>query len=466
MNLEKMIFNNLINNEDYSRKVIAFLKEDYFTSQEDKIVFSLIDDYIKKYNKVPTKQSLLIDLSEKTISQDAYKASYDIIDSLTLNEKNDLEWLLDSTEKFCQEKAIYNAIMDSIHIIDDKTGNKSKGSIPQILSDALSVSFDTNIGHDFLNDYDKRYDFYHTKEVKVEFDLEYFNKITRGGLSRKTLNVILAGTGVGKSLFMCHCAAANLLSGLNVLYITMEMAEEKIAERIDINMLNVSIDELVTLPKDVYDRKIKKLKDKTKGKIIIKEYPTACAGSANFRHLINELKIKRNFTPDIIYIDYLNICISSRLKQGANVNSYTYVKAIAEELRGLAVEFNVPIVSATQTTRSGYASSDLGLEDTSESFGLPATADFMFALISTEELEELNQIMVKQLKNRYSDPNSNKRFVIGVDKSKMRLYDVDQSAQEDILDGPVFDNSQFGSEESERSKPKKKFDTNKFKGFK
>ena len=466
MNLEKMIFNNLINNEEYSRKVIAFLKEDYFTSQEDKIVFSLIDDYIKKYNKVPTKQSLLIDLSEKTISQDAYKASYDIIDSLTLNEKNDLEWLLDSTEKFCQEKAIYNAIMDSIHIIDDKTGNKNKGSIPQILSDALSVSFDTNIGHDFLNDYDKRYDFYHTKEVKVEFDLEYFNKITRGGLSRKTLNVILAGTGVGKSLFMCHCAAANLLSGLNVLYITMEMAEEKIAERIDINMLNVSIDELVTLPKDVYDRKIKKLKDKTKGKIIIKEYPTACAGSANFRHLINELKIKRNFTPDIIYIDYLNICISSRLKQGANVNSYTYVKAIAEELRGLAVEFNVPIVSATQTTRSGYASSDLGLEDTSESFGLPATADFMFALISTEELEELNQIMVKQLKNRYSDPNSNKRFVIGVDKSKMRLYDVDQSAQEDILDGPVFDNSQFGSEDSERSKPKKKFDTNKFKGFK
>jgi predicted ATP-dependent serine protease len=358
-----------------------------------------------------------------------------------------LDWLLNQTEKFCQEKSVYNAIMESISILDDKTGKKTKGAIPDILSNALAVSFDSHIGHDFIENYEERFDFYHRKEVRVEFDLDYFNEITRGGLPRKTLNIALAGTGVGKSLFMCHCASANLTAGLNVLYITMEMAEEKIAERIDANLLDISVEDLSSLPKDSYDKKMKRLKEKTKGKLIIKEYPTACAGSGNFRHLLNELKIKKSFVPDIIYIDYLNICLSTRLKSNSNANSYTFIKAIAEELRGLAVEYNVPIVSATQTTRSGYSNSDLGLEDTSESFGLPATADFMFALISTEELESLNQIMVKQLKNRYSDPSSNRRFVVGVDRDKMRLYNAEDNAQEDIVDGPLsqknFDNSRL-----------------------
>jgi archaellum biogenesis ATPase FlaH len=349
--------------------------------------------------------------------------------------------------------------------MDEKNGPISKGSIPQVLTDALAVSFDTHIGHDFLADSDERYEFYHRKEKRVPFDLDYFNAITNGGLPNKTLNIALAGTGVGKSLFMCHCAAANLSRGLNVLYITLEMAEERIAERIDANLLDIAVDELESLPKQTYDNKIEKLKQKTTGKLIVKEYPTACAGSANFRHLLNELKIKKNFIPDIIYIDYLNICLSSRIKHGANVNSYTLVKAIAEELRGLAVEHNVPIISATQTTRSGYSNSDVGLEDTSESFGLPATADFMFALISSEELESLGQIMVKQLKNRYSDPGSNRRFVLGIDRSKMRLYNVEQSAQ-DLHDGPVMDRTKFGEEDNERSKPKSKFDKSKFEGFK
>jgi predicted ATP-dependent serine protease len=358
-----------------------------------------------------------------------------------------LDWLLNQTEKFCQEKSVYNAIMESISILDDKTGKKTKGAIPDILSNALAVSFDSHIGHDFIENYEERFDFYHRKEVRVEFDLDYFNEITRGGLPRKTLNIVISGTGVGKTLCMCHFASANLSAGLNVLYITMEMSEEKIAERIDANLLDISLENLSTLPKESYDKKMKRLKEKTKGKLIIKEYPTACAGSGNFRHLLNELKIKKSFVPDIIYIDYLNICLSSRIKQGNGINSYTYIKAIAEELRGLAVEYNVPIVSATQTTRSGYSNSDLGLEDTSESFGLPATADFMFALISTEELESLNQIMVKQLKNRYSDPSSNRRFVVGIDRSKMRLYNAEDNAQEDIVDGPLsqknFDNSRL-----------------------
>jgi archaellum biogenesis ATPase FlaH len=356
--------------------------------------------------------------------------------------------------------------MHSIQIIDDKTGKLSKGSIPQILSDALGVSFDAHIGHDFILDADARFEFYHTKESRTPFDLEYFNKITQGGLPRKTLNIILAGTGVGKSLAMCHFAAANMVAGLNVLYITMEMAEERIAERIDANLLDVTLDDLKVLPKDAYDKKMERLKQKVKGKLVIKEYPTACAGSANFRHLINELKIKKNFIPDVIYIDYLNICMSSRIRNGANVNSYTLVKAIAEELRGLAVEHNVPVISATQTTRSGYSNSDVGLEDTSESFGLPATADFMFALTTSEELEELGQIMVKQLKNRYNDPSTNRRFVLGVDRSKMRLYDVEQSAQEDIMDGPVMDNTEFGQQDYERNRKKPKFDKAKFEGFK
>lgn len=467
MTFEKVIFNNLVFNEQYGRKTIPFLKAEYFQDYNDKIVFDLIDSYVKKYNGFPSREAMLIDLTNKdNVNEDAFKKTKEVIESISEDKDTDLQWLLDQTEKFCQEKAVYNAIMSSIQILDDKTGKTTKGAIPQILSDALAVSFDTHIGHDFLEDTDARYEFYHTKEVRIPFDLEYFNKITQGGLPRKTLNIALAGTGVGKSLFMCHCAAGNLVSGLNVLYITMEMAEEKIAERIDANLLDTPLDQLKLLPKDSYDKRVERIRKKTDGKLIVKEYPTACAGSANFRHLLNELKIKKSFTPDIIYIDYLNICMSSRLKHGANVNSYTYVKAIAEELRGLAVEFNVPIVSATQTTRSGYSSSDLGLEDTSESFGLPATADFMFGLQTSEDMESRNQIMVKQLKNRYSDPGSIRRFVIGIDRSKMRLFDVEQSEQEDILDGPVMDSTKFGEEDYERNKPKKKFDKSMFSGFK
>jgi len=366
------------------------------------------------------------------LSENTYKEAKRIIEDLQI-DNTEMQWLLDSTEKFCQEKAIYNAIMASIKILDDKSGAASTGSIPNLLSDALGVSFDISIGHDYFLNSDDRFDFYHRKEEHIPFDLEFFNKITKGGLVRKTLNIALAGTGVGKSLFMCHCASYNLTQGKNVLYITMEMSEEKIAERIDANLLNVTTDELTVLPKEAYDKKINRVKEKTVGKLVIKEYPTASAGSAHFRHLINELRIKRNFTPDIIYIDYLNICCSSRIRAGANVNSYQYVKAIAEELRGLAVEFNVPVVSATQTTRSGYGNSDVELTDTSESFGLPATADLMFALISSEELEDLNQIMVKQLKNRYNDPTLYKRFVVGIDRAKMRLYNVEESAQDNIM---------------------------------
>jgi archaellum biogenesis ATPase FlaH len=386
-------------------------------------------------------------------------------------EKQDEQWLIDSTEKWCQEKAIYNAIMDSIQILDGTDGKNDKGAIPELLSDALSVSFDPNIGHDYMDDSDSRYDFYHRVEERVPFDLEYMNKITKGGIPKKSLNIILAGTGVGKSLAMCHMASANLLDGKNVLYITMEMAEEKIAERIDANLLNVTLDDLSALSKDMYDKKIERVRGKTSGKLIVKEYPTASAGSGHFRHLLNELKLKKHFVPDIIYIDYLNICTSSRIKGGAQVNSYTLVKAIAEELRGLAVEFNVPVVSATQTTRSGYSNSDVGLEDTSESFGLPATADFMVALISSEELEDLGQIMVKQLKNRYGDPNTYKRFVVGVDRAKMRLFDVEQTAQEDIGydDKPIFDNSGFGQrarEDDQMQWAAKKMGRKNFSGIK
>jgi archaellum biogenesis ATPase FlaH len=468
MAIENAIFGNLVYNEEYARKCIPFLKEEYFAPQDQKALFRLIKGYVDKYNAFPTKEVMAIDLANtEGISEDTFKNCKELINGLTHEKSTKIDWLLDQTEKFCQDKAIYNAIMASIGILDDSTGKTSKGAIPQILSDALAVSFDTHIGHDFLEDSDSRYDFYHAKEVRIPFDLDYFNKITQGGIPRKTLNIALAGTGVGKSLFMCHCAAANLIKGFNVLYITLEMAEERIAERIDANLLDVTLDDLKLLPKEIYAKKIERIKGKTNHKLVIKEYPTACAGSANFRHLLNELKIKKNFIPDVIYIDYLNICMSSRIKHGANVNSYTLIKAIAEELRGLAVEFNVPIVSATQTTRSGYSSSDVGLEDTSESFGLPATADFMFALIKqSEEMADLNQIMVKQLKNRYGDPNLNSRFVVGVDRGKMRLYDVEQSAQEDIMDGPVMDNTKFGNEDNERSKPKSKFDRSKFAGFK
>lgn len=458
--IENTILSNLISNEDYGRKTIPYLRAEYFADNEQRTIFNLIDEYVKKYNKFPNKEALSVDLHElDNLTDHQFASIQSKIDGLNATDVNQ-EWLLDNTEKFCQDKAIYNAIMDSIKILDDKTGKTSKGMIPEVLTKALSVSFDTHIGHDFIDDSDSRYEFYHRTEVRIPFDLEYFNKITKGGTPKKTLNIVLAGTGVGKSLFMCHCAAANLTKGNNVLYITLEMAEEKIAERIDANLLDVTIDELGLLPKETYDKKMNRLKEKTKGKLIIKEYPTASAGSGNFRHLLNELKMKKDFVPDVIYIDYLNICASSRLRYGANVNSYTYVKAIAEELRGLAVEFNVPIWSATQTTRSGYTNSDVGLEDTSESFGLPATADFMFAIISTEELQALNQIMVKQLKNRYSDPSMNKRFVVGVDRARMKLYDVEQDAQEDIIDDvPLMDQSPFGQGMKAERKPS-------FDGFK
>lgn len=467
MAFEQVIFGNLVFREEFGRKVIPFLKKDYFQDHNDKILFELIEEYVTKYNRFPTKEALAVDLTGKNgITDEQVKSIGKNIEDLSYDPKTELDWIVDKTEKYVQERAVYNAIMHSIQILDNKDAKNSKGSIPQILSDALGVSFDTNIGHNFIEDAESRYEFYHRKETRVAFNLDYFNKITKGGLPNKTLNIALAGTGVGKSLFMCHCASGNLLDGKNVLYITMEMAEERIAERIDANLMNVTMDELGTMDKETYERKLARVKNRTTGKLIIKEYPTASAGSANFRHLLNELKLKKNFTPDIIYIDYLNICASSRMKYGSNINSYMYVKAIAEELRGLAVEFNVPIVSATQTTRSGYSNSDVGLEDTSESFGLPATADFMFALISSEELESLGQLMVKQLKNRYNDPSSYRRFVIGVDRSRMKLYDVEQDAQEGLIDDkPVMDKSDFGERDSDFYKKKPKFSKKDFEGF-
>lgn len=443
--IEKQILGSLIAKDSYARKVVPFLGDQYFNEDSDKILFNKIKHYFTEYNAVPTKEALGIELSNDTkLTEAQYSQCVEVLEALSSDDDTSEQWLVDKTEEFCQERAVYNAIMESIHIIDGEDKNKTKQSIPQILSDALSVSFDNHVGHDFLDDYMERFDFYHLKEERIPFDIEYLNTITKGGLPRKSLNIILAGTGVGKSLAMCHFAAANMMEGKNVLYITMEMAEEKIAERIDANLLNVRVDELINLPRDMYDKKITGIRQKTPGRLIIKEYPTASAHVGHFRHLVNELAIKRNFKPDIIYIDYLNICSSARMKAiGGAINSYSYVKAIAEELRGLAVEKNVPIVSATQTTRSGFTSSDIGLEDTSESFGLPATADLMFALISTDELQDLNQIMVKQLKNRYSDPTTNKRFVVGIDRAKMRLYDAEDSAQEDILDGPEVNDTGF-----------------------
>jgi len=453
MTIEKTILSNLLFNEEYTRKVLPFIKDEYFRDHSDKLTFKLIQEYINKYNALPSKEALNIDLQNKTnVSEETYKQAINIIESLKCDKDTNSKWLTEQTEKFCQDQALFNAISKSIQLINGDTKQDiSKGAIPELLSTALSVSFDTNIGHDLVDDWEHRYDMYHTRETKIPFNLEYFNKITKGGLSKKTLNICLAGTGVGKSMFMCHCAAGNLLDGLNVLYITLEMAEEKIAERIDANLMNVAIDELSELPKDVYQKKIDKIKSKTVGKLIIKEYPTASAGANNFRYLLNELRLKKNFKPDIIYIDYLNICNSSRLKVGSNVNSYLYVKAIAEELRGLAVEMNLPIVSATQTNRTGYTNSDVGLEDTSESFGLPATADFMFAIITNEQLANLNQLLVKQLKNRYSDPNINRKFIVGVDRSKMKLYNAEASAQRDIVD--------------DTPQAKTKFDKSVFEGF-
>ena len=451
--LELSILKNLIYNEDYTRKVLPFIQSEYFSDNTEKNVFNEIKNFIETYNNVPTYESLTINFTEsKSHTEEQVRGAIEILKDIRANkdEPTDENWLITQTEKFCQDKAIYNAIMESVSILDDKKSAKGKGEIPKILSDALGVSFDNNIGHDYITDFESRYEFYHRKEERVPFDLDYFNKITKGGLPNKTLNIALAGTGVGKSLFMCHVAAGCIAQGTDVLYITMEMAEEKIAERIDANMLNIAINDLHLIGKEDYVRRFEALQNKTHGKLIIKEYPTAAASSMHFRALLNELQLKKNFRPKIIFIDYLNICSSSRMKMGASVNSYTYVKSIAEELRGLAVEFNVPIVSATQTTRSGFSNSDVGLEDTSESFGLPATADFMFALITTEELQQLNQIMVKQLKNRYSDPSMNKKFVIGVDKSKMRLYDVEDIAQNLVDSGQVADDkplNTFGNRE-------------------
>ena len=446
--IERLILSHLIHNENFSRKVVPYVKSEYFEDPPEKLVFKLIQEYILKHNDLPTKQSLLIDLDQiDGIHETEYTKSNEIINTLDKpsDSKDITPWLLEQSETFCQDKAIYNAVVNAIAILEgnEKT-HLSKGAIPTVLSDALAVSFDPHVGHDFIEDAEDRFDFYHRVEEKLEFDLELFNKITKGGLPKKTLNICLAGTGVGKSLFMCHQAASCLSINKNVLYITLEMAEERIAERIDANLLDIPMSQLEEIPRDMYKKKIDKLKGKTNGKIIIKEYPTASAGAMHFKNLLGELNLKRNFVPDIIFIDYLNICTSSRIRAGANVNSYTYIKSIAEELRGLAVEHNVPIMSATQTTRTGFTSTDIGLEDTSESFGLPATADFMFALISSEEMEELNQMLVKQLKNRYNDPTSYRKFIIGVDRSKMRLYDVDQKAQEDIADSgqddePLFD---------------------------
>ena len=450
--LEQTIIKNLIYNEEYVRKVLPFIRPDYFSDNTEKVVFKEIFEFINQYKNPPTHEALVINFTEKkTLTEPQVQEAIELLNKVHLDkdEPTETQWLIEQTEKFCQDKAIYNAIMESVSILDSKSEKRTKGEIPQLLSDALGVSFDNNIGHDYTQDYDSRYDSYHKVESRIRFDLDLFNKITKGGLPIKTLNIALAGTGVGKSLFMCHVAAGNLSQGQNVLYITMEMAEEKIAERIDANLLNIDLDELRTISKEDYTRKFSALKAKTQGKLIIKEYPTAGASVLHFRALLNDLALKKNFRPDIIFIDYLNICCSARIKPGANVNSYSYIKAIAEELRGLAVEFGLPVVSATQTTRSGFSNSDPGLEDTSESFGLPATADFMFALVSNEELEALGQILVKQLKNRYGDPNLYKRFVLGIDRAKMRLYDVEESAQQDIADAGIPDKpiNTFGNRE-------------------
>ena len=455
--IETTILRNLVFNEEYSRKVIPFIEPDYFEQRTEKIIFEEITQFIVKYGAAITTEALSIEMENRTdLSEMEVKETRELTAGLN-DSPVDHQWLLDTTEKWCRDRAIYLALMESIGIADGQDEKKNRDAIPSILSDALAVSFDNHIGHNYLEDYKERYESYHKKEDRIPFDLEYFNKITKGGLPNKTLNVALAGTGVGKSLFMCHMASSVLLNGRNVLYITMEMAEEKIAERIDANLLNVPIQDLVDIPKSSFENKVNNLAKKTQGQLIIKEYPTASAHSGHFKALLNELALKKSFKPDIIFVDYLNICASSRYKGSANINSYTLVKSIAEELRGLAVEAEVPIVSATQTTRSGYGSSDVDLTDTSESFGLPATADLMFALISTEELEQLGQIMVKQLKNRYNDLSVFKRFVVGIDRARMRLYDCEQTAQEDILDS--------GQEEEynyEEQKPKKSFDGFKF----
>ena len=444
-NLEQTILRNLLTDEKYMRKVLPFIKPDYFQGVY-RILFREAGKYVAKYNKLPNAETFKIELDQSDkLSDEQYNMASDIVPQLFAGEKVDDKWLLDTTEKWCQDRAIYLAIMESISIIDGKHEQLTKGALPDLLTKALGVGFDLKVGHDYVDNAEDRYEFYHTEEDRLPFDLEYFNTITKGGVPRKTLNIALAGTGVGKSLFMCHVASSALVQGYNVLYITMEMAEERIAERIDANLLDVPIDQLDKLPKNTFSLKVQDIARKTSGKLIIKEYPTGSAHAGHFRALLNELKLKRQFEPDLIFIDYLNICASSRMKgMGGAINSYSYIKAIAEELRGLAVEFDLPIFSATQTTRSGYSNSDIGLEDTSESFGLPATADLMFAIMSSEELERCGQLKIKQLKNRYNDPTIHKRFVIGVDRSKMRLYDVEENQQTLTDDTPVFDKTDTG----------------------
>ena len=455
--VEILILKNLLNNEEYARKVLPFIKKDYFEESSEKIVYEEISKFVSEYNKLASKEILCIEIeNRRDVTDSSFKDVVGLVQSLE-DSHSEFDWLINTTEKWCRDRAIYLALMESIQIADGNDEKKSRDAIPSILSNALGVSFDNHVGHDYLNDYEERYETYHRKEDKIPFDLEHFNKITKGGLPSKTLNIALAGTGVGKSLFMCHVASSVLLQGRNVLYITLEMAEEKIAERIDANLLNVPIQEISSLPKIMFENKVTNLAKKTQGQLIIKEYPTASAHAGHFRALLNELALKKSFRPDIVFIDYLNICASERYRGNSSVNSYSYIKSIAEELRGLAVEANVPIVSATQTTRSGYGSSDVDITDTSESFGLPATADLMIALISSEELENLGQIMVKQLKNRYNDPTINKRFVVGIDRAKMRLYDCEQSAQEDIID-----NGQDEEYNNEEAKAKKSFEGFKF----
>ena len=459
-NVELLVLRSLLHNEDYARKVVPFIQGDYFEQPSQKIVFEEISEFITEYDELPSKEALYIEVEKRNdVNEEVYKNVKEVIAVLN-DAPSDDDWLINTSEKWCRDRAIYLALMKSIALADGKDEKEGRDGIPKILSDALAVSFDNNIGHDYLKDYEARYESYHRKEDKIPFDLEYFNKITKGGIPNKTLNIALAGTGVGKSLFMCHMASSCLANGSNVLYVTMEMAEEKIAERIDANLLNVNIQEITDLPKPMFESKVTSLAKKTQGTLIIKEYPTASAHSGHFKALLNELALKKSFRPDIIFIDYLNICASSRYRGNSSVNSYSYIKAIAEELRGLAVEANVPIVSATQTTRSGFASSDVDLTDTSESFGLPATADLMFALISTEELEGLGQILVKQLKNRYNDPTINKRFIIGIDRAKMRLYDVEQKAQADILDSGQEE--EYDALAEKAFKEKKKFNDFKF----
>lgn len=441
-NVEQVILRNLLTNEEYTRKVLPYVKSEYFEGTY-KQIFREIGKYVAKYNKLPTAESFKVQIDESDWNDEQYRHAVEILPNLFSTEKVDDQWLTDTTEKWCQDRAVYNAIMESITIIDGKHQKLTKNAIPDILTKALGVSFDANIGHDYIENFIDRFEFYHTEEERIPFDIEMLNKITKGGLPNKTLNVILAGTGVGKSLAMCHMAAATLAQGHDVLYITMEMSEERIAERIDANLMDVPIDQLENLNKNMFEQKIAKIAKQTTGRLIIKEYPTGSANAAHFRALLNELRLKKNFTPDVIIVDYLNICASSRMKgMGGSINSYSYIKAIAEELRGLAVEFDVPLITATQTTRSGYGNSDVGLEDTSESFGLPATADLMFALVSTEELEQQGQIAVKQLKNRYNDIATNKRFVLGIDRSKMRLFDVSDDEQTLVDDTPVFDKSE------------------------